>query len=154
MTTIVLLFAIGTVLFFFEVIVPGAILGILGGLAMLAGCVLAFIEYGPNGGLLAALAAATILGICLYVELRILPRTRAGRRMFLDASLQARSQPPVADPAVVGRTCEAITPLAPTGFVTLDGRKFEAFSQSGFVEKGEKLTVAAVDNFRLIVHKS
>ena len=56
--------------------------------------------------------------------------------------------------AVVGKTCEAVTTLAPTGYVRLDGRRYEAFSQSGHVAKGTVLRVVAVDNFRLTVTRS
>ena len=51
MTSILLLFVVGLLLLGFEVIVPGGILGVIGGLAMLGGCAIAFDEYGVLGGL-------------------------------------------------------------------------------------------------------
>jgi len=153
MNTIILLLALGVVLFFFEIVVPGAILGTLGGLAMLGGVVVAFIEFGPTGGVATTLIAIAILAIVLYIELRILPNTRLGKRMFLHAAVDASSQPPVADVSIVGKTGEAATILAPSGFVVVEGRRLEAFSQSGYVEPGATVRVDAVDNFRVIVSK-
>ena len=49
MNAIIVLFVVGFVLLAFEVIVPGAILGIIGGLAILGGVILAFMEYGSTG---------------------------------------------------------------------------------------------------------
>jgi len=154
MNTVIILLLVGVVLFFFEIIVPGAVLGTLGGLAMLGGIVLAFIDYGPTGGVAATLASVVVLAVVLYIELRILPNTKLGKRMFLHSAVSASTQPPIADPSIVGRTGETATPLAPSGFVVVDGRKFEAFSQSGFVELGAIVRVDAVDNFRVIVSKS
>lgn len=154
MTPILLLFLLGTVLLVLEVFMPSSILGVLGGVAMLAGCVVAFMNYGARGGSLAVVAGLAILGLALYAEFGLLPKTRIGRRFFLDAAIGATSQPPVAEAhAVVGKSCEAVTTLAPTGYVLLDGRRYEAFSQSGHVAKGTALKVVAVDNFRLTVTK-
>ncbi len=154
MNTVIILLSIGVVLFFFEVIVPGGVLGTLGALSMLGGIVIAFIEFGPTGGVAATLVSLAVLAVVLYIELRILPKTRLGKRMFLHATVAANTQPPVADPSIVGRTGETATPLAPSGFVVVDGRKFEAYSQSGFIELGAVVRVDAVDNFRVIVSKS
>ena len=51
MTLIILFFALGILLLAVEVIVPGAILGSIGGLLMFGGCVKAFMEYGTGGGI-------------------------------------------------------------------------------------------------------
>lgn len=153
MSAIVLLFLLGIVLLGFEVITPGGILGVLGGLAMLGGCALAFDAFGGTGGTVATLVALALLGLALYVEFGLLPRTRWGRRFFLQQAVDATSQPAVATADVVGKICEAETTLAPSGYVSLDGRRYEAFSRSGHAGKGARLQVVAVDNFRLIVTK-
>jgi len=155
MTAIILLFLLGTVLLVFEVFMPSSILGILGGVAMLWGCIVAFMHYGALGGGLAVLAGLVLLGLALYAEFGLLPKTRLGKRFFLHAAIGATSQPALAEAdAVVSKPCEAVTTLAPSGYVLLDGRRYEAFSQSGHVAKGTTLKVVAVDNFRLTVTKS
>ena len=154
MTAILLLFLVGIVLLVLEVFTVSSVLGMLGGAAMLWGSVLAFLDYGPRGGGLAVLAGAALLGLALYAEFGLLPKTRLGKRFFLHDAIGATSQPPVADPAVVGKLCEAVTTLAPSGYVLLDGRRYEAVSRSGHVAAGTTLRVVAVDNFHLIVTKS
>jgi membrane-bound ClpP family serine protease len=152
MNLIILLFALGIVLIVLEVIVPGGVLGVIGGIAMLGGCALAFRHYGAFGGGLATLVALGVLGVSLYIEFALLPRTRFGKKMFLQQSVDATSQPPPADPAlVVGRTAEAATTMAPSGYVLLDGKRYEAFSQSGLIAKGATVRVVGVDSFHLIV---
>lgn len=153
LSLIVGLFVLGTVLIFFELIVPGGILGMLAALAMLAGCVLAFAEYGVGGGLLTFMIFAVLAAACLVIELKFLPKTRVGSRFFLEGSVSGTSQKPAGENDLVGRECEALTPLSPTGLVRLEGKQYEAFSQSGRVDRGTRMKVVGVDNFRIKVSK-
>lgn len=154
MTGIVLLFALALVLFFFEVFVPGAVLGILGGILMAVGCGLAFAEFGLQGGAIATLLALALVGLLLYVEFFVLPKTKLGQKLFLHSAVSATSQPLPAQPDdVVGQAGEALTTLAPSGFVLVAGRKYEAASQSGLLPKGAPVKVTGLDNFRLLVSK-
>jgi membrane-bound serine protease (ClpP class) len=151
MNAIILLFLLGILLLTGEVFVPGAVLGILGGACMAAGCVISFLQFGPVGGLAATAVAGFLLGLALYVELVWLPRTRLGKRLIVQSKVDATSQPPVADAGVVGKPAAALTPLMPSGYVVVEGRRYEAYCQSGHVPKGAALRVVGLDNFRLIV---
>ena len=150
MTSILLLFAVGLLLLGFEVIVPGGILGAIGGLAILAGCVIAFGELGITGGGLAVLAAVLLVGLLLYVEFRILPKTAMGRRLFLKSKVTGTAVN-AREVDLGGKSGEAATDLGPTGYVMIEGKRYEAFSRSGFLDAGAKVKVVGMDNFRLIV---
>jgi membrane-bound ClpP family serine protease len=155
MNAIFLLFLLGVMLLAGEVFVPGAVLGILGALFMAAGCVISFLQLGPGGGILATIIALALLALTLYVELVWLPETKFGRKLIVHAAVDATSQPPLAEKEkVIGKMAEAVTPLVPTGYVLVEGRRYEAFSQSGHATKGALLRVIGLDNFRLIVTKS
>lgn len=152
MTLVILLFALGIVLLAVEVVVPGGVLGAIGGLLMFGGCAAAFAEFGTGGGLLAVAAALVLAGLSLFVELRILPRTAAGKRAFLHAEITATCSALGEEAqALVGKRAEALTLLSPSGYVRVDGRRYEAFCQSGQVPVGAALEVVGADNFRLIV---
>ena len=155
MNAILILFLLGVLLLAGEVFVPGAVLGILGALCMFAGCVISFLQLGTGGGVLATTVALALLALTLYVELVWLPKTRIGRKLIVQTTVDATSQPPLADKqSVTGKPAEALTALVPSGFVLVEGRRYEAFSQSGHVAKGTILRVTGLDNFRLIVTKS
>jgi membrane-bound serine protease (ClpP class) len=155
MSLIVALFVIGAALLAVEVFVPGGILGVLAGIALLAGVVLAFVEHGSTGGWSAFAAALAITFLTLWFEFVILPKTPWGRKLFLNASVKGASQPPLAErDAVVGQAGVADTTLAPSGYVVVAGKRYEAFSRSGLITKGEALRVVELDNFRLIVQKN
>lgn len=155
MNLILLLFLLGALLLAGEVFVPGAILGVIGAVCMFAGCGLSFARFGVSGGLLATAIALALLGLMLYVELIWLPKTRLGKKLIVQSKVDATSQPALAQSAeVVGKVAEAVTPLVPSGYVLVEGRRYEAFSQSGHVPKGAPLRVVGLDNFRLIVTKA
>lgn len=152
MTLLILLFAVGILLILAEVILPGGILGTIGGLMMFAGCVLAFMDFGSLGGLTAVVIALFLGAGALYLEFRYLPKTKLGKRAFLNAEVDGVSAAFGKDAlALVGKTGEAVTMLSPSGYILVDGRRYEAFCQSGQVDAGSPLEIIGADNFRLIV---
>lgn len=154
MSVILTLFAAGILLLAFEVIVPGAILGILGTVLIIIGVAVSFNQYGTDGGLVATAAALVLTGLTLYLEFVLLPKSRVAKKLSLTDTVAGTSQPAVADrKSVVGRQAVAITALVPSGYVELDGRRYEAFARDGMAQTGERLEVIDVDNFRLIVSK-
>lgn len=154
MTLIVVLFVAGVVLLALEVIVPGAILGIFGGIALLAGVIVAFADFGPSGGFAAVGAALALVALALYLEFVLLPKSRLAKTFSMTDTVAGTSQPLLADRTVIGKRAVAVTPLVPSGVVECEGRRFEAFARSGHVAAGDPLEIVDLDNFRLIVTKS
>jgi len=152
MTLLALLFSIGILFLVVEVLIPGGILGALGVLCMLAGSVFAFNEYGTGGGILSLFAALGLGGLVVFLELYLLPRTRVGRRAFLTSEVTGVSAAFDATALqLVGKSAEALTMLSPSGYVDVEGERYEAFCQSGQVPAGTPLEIIGADNFRLIV---
>lgn len=152
MTLIILLFGLGLVLIAVEVIVPGGILGAVGALMMLGGCVMSFMNYGTLGGIAASATALVLAFLALYVEFRILPKTAVGKRAFLHKQVTGVSAAYGKEThTLVGKSAEALTMLSPSGYVRVDGKRYEAFCQSGQAPAGTPLEVIGADNFRLIV---
>jgi membrane-bound ClpP family serine protease len=153
MSLVITLFVIGIVLVALEVVVPGAVLGIIGALALCGGVIASFVQFGASGGLAATGLALVIGGITLYLEFVYLPKSRLAKAFSMSTTVDGRSQPEIADAAaVVGREVVALTTLAPSGYVELDGRRYEAACQSGLASAGTRLRVVGVDTFRLIVN--
>ena len=155
MSLIILLFSLGILFIAVEVIVPGAILGSIGALLMFGGCVMAFIEYGTTGGMLAVTAAFAIGALAMFLEFKVIPNTKFGKRAFLTREITAVSAAFGAEARdLIGKSAEALTLLSPSGYILIDGTRYEAFSQSGQVPAGSALEVVGADNFRLIVSLS
>lgn len=154
MMAIGLLFALGVMFLAAELFVPGVAMGVIGFLCLLMGCAYAFAHFSLSLGLCAVVLAAALTALTLLVEFVWLPRTKLGKKLFLTKAVVATSQPPVADAdAVVGKEAEALTILAPSGYVSVAGRSYEAFSEDGHVARGTRLIVRAVDRTTLKVSK-
>jgi len=154
MTLILVLFALGVLLLAIEVIVPGAIIGVVGGVLLLIGVVVAFDTFGAGGGVAATGAALIAVCVTLYLEFVLLPKSRLARTFSMSATVDGRSQPALADRSVIGRRAVAVTTLAPSGVVELDGRRYEAFARTGHVRAGATLEIVDIDAFRLIVSQT
>lgn len=152
MTWIILLFSVGILLLAAEVLVPGGIIGAIGGVMIFAGIIIAFNLFGASGGLLALVAGIVVAAIAFFMEFKVLPRTALGRRAFLTKEITSVSRAVGLEARdLIGKSAEAITMLSPTGYVRIDGQRYEAFCQTGQVPAGANLEVIGADNFRLIV---
>ena len=154
MNLIVLLFVLGLVFLFFEVFTPGPVFGILGGATLTSGIVVAATDYGATGGAIAGIVALAAVGATLYAELGWLPKTRFAQRFSVRATSGDAIKQQDVGAGVVGKSAEALTTLAPSGYVSVEGRRYEAFCQSGHAARGTQLRVTGLDNFRLIVTKA
>ena len=154
MNTIILLFLLGGLLLSSELFVPGVVMGLLGLITLVMGCGLAFQRYGAGIGALVSLGAIFLAVLTATLEFVWLPRTRFGQKLFLKKAIVSTSQPLPADAeTMVGKEAEALTILAPSGYVQVEGRSYEAFSQDGHAAKGSRLLVKAVDRLTLKVSK-
>lgn len=150
MSTILISFLIGIVLLATDVFVASFILAVGGGVSFLVGCISVYHHYGLMAALFSAVAALLLLVGTIYFELVILPKTRFGKGLVVE-STSGKNASPQATEAIIGKMGEALTTLAPSGYIQIDGQRYDAFSQSGHVVKGCQVRVVGVDNFRLIV---
>ncbi|MDQ8204810.1 NfeD family protein [Pelagicoccus sp. SDUM812003] len=153
MSVIVGLLVLGFALIMLEIFIPGGIVGLFGGASLLFGIWLAYREFGVDGALIAFLVSVVGVVLCLFVEYKILPKTKVGKRLFLEDRVSGRSQPDVGQSELIGATGRAVTALAPSGQIVVDGRKLEACSRSGFLNKGQKVRIDSVDQFKVTVSK-
>jgi membrane-bound ClpP family serine protease len=153
MITILLLFVAGILLLALDVFAGSFLLAAIGTAVMAAGCVLVYRDYGAFDAGGAGLVAVLLLGVTVYLELFILPKTRFGRGLVVHSTSGVAQPAQALADAVVGQEAAALTILAPSGYVLVAGQRYEAFCQSGHASLGSILRVTGVDNFRLIVAK-
>jgi membrane-bound serine protease (ClpP class) len=123
---------------------------LVGGVALVGG------RDGLFPALVAGVGALAVSGIVVYLELRLLPRTRVGRRMYNEAASSGRAVDTGASTAVelVGKSGRALTTCAPTGMVEIEGQQYEAASLDGLLHVGDALVVAGRDTYKLLVKKA
>ncbi|OIO59855.1 MAG: serine protease [Verrucomicrobia bacterium CG_4_10_14_3_um_filter_43_23] len=153
MTIIITLILIGLMLIIFEIIVPGGVLGFLGGAALLGACVYTYLDYGLTNAIGVFVFNLAMSVVAIAFALKFLPKTKIGQRMFLNKAVDDKSTAAQGTDELIGKTGETLTTLAPTGMISIEGQQYEGFSQDGLIPKGNPIIVSGRDNFRIIVRK-
>ena len=142
------------VLVFFEVILPGGILGLLA-----LGCVvfatwLGFDEYGALGASGVFVGSLLAVAVLAFTEFKLIANSRFGKGFYLKNAVSGHSNVAQAEESIIGKSGLSLTRLNPSGKVAIDGESYQAYSQDGYIESGLPITVVSQDNFKLIIKKS
>ena len=141
------------ILVFFEVIIPGGILGTIAALCVILASWFAGAEYGAGIGILTFVGSAAAIAILVFIEFKLLARTSLGSAFFLKSSVTGHSNIAPAKVSITGKKGNSLTRLNPSGKVAIDGKSYEAYSQDGYIEADLPIQVVAQDNFKLIIKK-
>ncbi len=151
MLWIIFLLVIGLVLVCLEVFIPGGIVGTLGGLCLLGSIVMAFSERGSGFGFYwtAAVFVITLLG--LFVSIRALPGSPAGKRLFLGSSEAGYTGTTEGLERWVGKRGTAVTTLRPAGMVEIDDERLDVVTGGEYLPRGAAVEVIKVEGNRILV---
>ncbi|MEM0965952.1 MAG: NfeD family protein [Verrucomicrobiota bacterium] len=153
MPEIVGLLLLALVLASLEVLVPGGILGIFAAVALALASYLSYEPLGLAGAVLVFIVGGSAILTAVYFEFKLLGKTRLRKNLILGSAVTGRTESVSATDEVIGIEGVTLTTMAPTGMIRLGEDKFEAYSRSGLLEKGQAIRVVARDNFRLTVEK-
>lgn len=143
--------AIGLLLIFIEFFVPGAIMGTLGGLFVLASLIFFATE---SNSLIATfiyfLGVCVALGLLFKFALWRIRHASPSFSIYSDAS-QKGFQASKYDEAAIGKLGTVLSDLKPGGYIMIDGQQHQAISQSGYIVKGAQVEVVGGQEESLIV---
>jgi membrane-bound ClpP family serine protease len=152
MITITVLILAALVLVFFEVIVPGGVLGFLALGCVMAATTLGYNEYGFLGGLVVFFCSAVTITALIFIELNYLAKSKLGKGFFLEEKITGHAVE-TTNPEVIGQEGVTLSRLCPSGKVAIAGKSYEACSQDGYMEANQRIMVVSTDNFTLIIKK-
>ena len=153
MLTILLLLCAAALLLCLEAVLPGGILGSIGGLFLLVAIVFAYQDHGWLYAGLIALGGIALTTAVFYVQLHVLPRTRFGKNIQLQTRSEGHSVDKLSALDLTGKTGRVLTRMAPSGMVQIGEQSYEARSESGLLETGETVEVTGTSSNRLTVRK-
>ena len=142
------------ILAFLELLLPGGVLGVLAFISLLVATWFGFESFGFFGGLVVFFGTLVALVLLSFIEFKLMVKTPYGKKFLLDTVIEGRSNKAQAEDLIVGKEGLALTRLNPSGKVSINGKNYEAQSQDGYVENGEKIVVVTQDNFKLIIKKT
>ncbi|MGJ8637815.1 MAG: NfeD family protein [Opitutaceae bacterium] len=141
------------VLVFFEIILPGGILGVVAAVCVIAASWLGTVEYGALAGVGIFVGTCLAIVVMGYVEFKFLAKSKLGKGFFLDETVTGHTNSSIAEDSIIGKEGTALTRLNPSGKVAIEGQSYEAHSQDGYIDSGELIGVVAKDNLKLIIKK-
>lgn len=147
----IILLVSGLVLVGAEIFVPGGVLGLAGGLALLIATGLGFAAFGPTVGAYVALGIVALVGTAIFLWIRFFPGSKIGRLMTVSKNLAESkgTQTGLAD--LQGAQGEASSDLRPAGFATIGGRRIDVVTEGGMVTRGTRVRVVDVEGNRVVV---
>lgn len=144
---------IGILCIFLEFFLPGGILGGFGGLLCLAGLVIEIMRAGSFIDVLVyAVVGALATVLVIWLALRRIKNAKSDSDFYLNndqEGYKASSYPL----ELVGLEAETLSSCHPSGFISVNGNRHQAVSQSGFIEKGKKIKIIDGKGAYLVVIK-
>ena len=148
------IFIFGCIFIVLEIFIPGFTLtGVIGILGYLTSIILAFIDY--KYGLLAIIISLN-LNIAFLRFMFKKGYTLKGLTHFVlstQSNLKENKEEIDELEKLIGKEAKSISSLGPTGFVMIDGLKYNAISYDGYLDNNLDLKVIAVKGRYLIVDK-
>ena len=152
MQTYISLLLAGLLLLGLETIVPGGILGVIGGLALAGAIVVGFQEFPPTWAALNAIGIALLSCVTIIVWIKYFPRTIVGRILTLKADTKSyKASHSMAE--FVGQTGVAQSTLRPAGIARIDNRRVDVVAEGNWIEKGSQIKVINVEGNRVVVRQ-
>lgn len=143
--------ALGLLLILIEFYLPGAIMGIAGGILIVTSIVLFAMQAASPIWIILYIIGVTIAIIFLVkFALWRIRTAKPGRSIYLESD-QTGYQASTYDASVVGKTGVVVTDLKPGGHILVDGKRLQAISQSGYLVKGTTVTILGGQEESLIV---
>lgn len=153
----ILLLGLATLFGGIEIFVPSFGFLILCSVAALAGSVWFAFDVSVTFGACYLFGLILIVPLVVSFVLRTIPKTSVGKKFFLETP---EEPPEAADPLrvefrrLVGRCGRAVSLMMPAGRVEIDGKFYDALSDSVAIEPNELVTVVRFEAATLIVRKT
>ena len=148
METVVALLVVGTALVLLETVLPGMIAGLIGFGCLVAGVILAYVDFGPRAGNWVFFGVATVLTALTVVWVRFFPNSRLGQ-MFVTRRTVGNLG--VEQPQLLHQEGKALTTLRPSGTALINGKRVDVVTEGVLLERGTPLRVIAVEGLRVVV---
>jgi len=153
MTTIIILCAVGILAIIAELVLPGGILGIIGGLALLVAVGMIFSQYGVTAGVI-ALFVLLILGIAtLNFWMKFFHRLPLTKDLLLHGKIGNDDDREERN-SLKGKEGIALTDLMPSGHARIKGNKYDVVTEGSSIRKDAAIIVVKSSGQSLVVREA
>jgi len=147
LTTIIIMIIAGLLLLLLELIVPGGIVGTIGGITTIVGIVLMYNHYGNLYGNIALSVSLIICAVGLYFFFR----DKTWKRLALNDSIDIKLNKKEMDYFTVGMQGETITKCLPSGKARFDDKIVEVHSLAELIDSNTPVEITKIEGNKIIV---
>jgi membrane-bound ClpP family serine protease len=146
-----ILWSLGLLLVLFEFYLPGAIMGVAGGILLVAS-IFVFISKSDSLITIAIyiLAVSLSLGFLIKFAIWRIRTQKPAKSIYSDASQEGFVASKF-DKNAIGKTGTVLTDLKPGGYILVDGKQHQALSQTGYLTEGTEVIVMGGQEESLLV---
>ena len=148
MTVIVALYICGLTAMCVELFLPGAVIGILGFLAVLGSIIYAFATGHTTASIVLVACSIAFLPVFFFIWKNVL-----GKYWALKADEKDFHPSTTIRDDLVGAEGLAVSPLRPSGIARLNERRYDVVTRGEMIEKGARIKVIEVSGNRIVVTK-
>ena len=152
MLTIIALIALGLILLFLEIILPGGILGVAAYLIFLAATYLGY-QHSPLAGHLTLTASIFICSFSLYYAFFRFHKTQWGHKLTLFTAPE-RLELYDAQSKMIGMEGETLCDCRPSGTIIINNKRYNAMSNGEFIKAGSSIEVTGANGNIIIIRQT
>ncbi|MEG2070129.1 MAG: NfeD family protein [Bacteroidales bacterium] len=145
---IIFLIVLGAMALVLEfLVVPGGIVGIIGGLCLIAGIVMSYTQYGALAGNI-TLIVTILITIAAFI---LMLRSRTWKKLMLHTKIEGKMNEINEEKIAVGMNGMTISRLAPSGKGKFGDEIVEIFSVHDFIDVNSEVTIIKIEGNKIIV---
>ena len=148
MATVVTLILVGAALLLLETVLPGMIAGLIGFACLVAGVVMAYMNFeAPTANIVLLVVVVGVVAGSL-IWFKFFPDSR-----FAKIFISERTVGDIGTdkPELLNQTGQALTALRPSGTAVIGGKRIDVVTEGPFIEPGTAVKVIEVEGMRVVV---
>jgi membrane-bound serine protease (ClpP class) len=146
---VIVVYVAGLMAMIVEMFLPGAVMGIIGFLAVCGSIFYSFLNgHTVTGAVLSAITIA-LVPVFFLVWRNVIARVWASKVDEKDFRVST-----TIDGALLGKEGEAVSQLRPSGTAMIEGRRYVVVTRGELLQKGTQLKVTDVAGNRIVVKKA
>jgi len=146
LSVIILIFLCGLLAMFIELFIPGAVMGVLGMMAVMGSIVYAIMT-----GHMTTAVVLLVIALALVPVFFVLWKGFAGRFMAMKGEERGFRPSTTITEELVGAEGQALSPLRPSGIALLDERRVDVVTRGEMLPRGTRIKVIEVSGNRVVV---
>lgn len=145
-----LILLIGLFLVLLEFYLPGAVMGTAGAL-LIIGSIFLFIIQNDSPIYITLYFVFTIISVYAVIRFALWYIPRSKKYSIYSSGAQEGYQASGFDASLIGKQAVVYSDLKPGGYIFIEGKQHQAISESGYVQRGQKVLILRGEGESLIV---